>query len=182
MKNKEKQIEEMMKDICRLSKMPSPMIEGLGEWSDTISEYLINVGYRKINENEVVISNEEKQKLLKEMYEQGKFDAIADLEKDGKVVVSKREHQKYLAYKIIEPQIKGCLDRERALEKQLETTRKETAEKILNKLWNEKLETEVTISKYCSKEDAENIAKSIISSIRNAIKDLAKEFGVDLGE
>lgn len=45
--------------------------------------------YRKISENEVVISKEEKQKLFKEMYEQGRFDAIADLEKDYKVVISK---------------------------------------------------------------------------------------------
>ena len=37
---------------------------------------------------------QDKQKLLKEMYEQGKFDAIADLEKEGKVVISKEEYGK----------------------------------------------------------------------------------------
>lgn len=37
-----------------------------------------------------------------------KFDAI-----------SEREYQRYCAYKIIEPQIKGCFDRERALKGQL---------------------------------------------------------------
>ena len=52
------------------------------------------------------------------------------LPKDS-VVLSKGEYQKYCAYKIIEPQIKGCFDRDREFEKRLETIRKETAEKIL---------------------------------------------------
>ena len=55
--DKEKQIEEMAKDICKLSKMPLPII----------SEYLINMGYCKINKNEIVISKEEyeiKQEVL----------------------------------------------------------------------------------------------------------------------
>ena len=38
---------------------------------------------------------------------------------EGSVVLDRQEHQKYCAYKIIEPQIKGCLDRERELEKQV---------------------------------------------------------------
>lgn len=37
----------------------------------------------------------------------------------GSVVLNRHEHQKYCAYKIIEPQIKGCLDRERELERKL---------------------------------------------------------------
>lgn len=49
---------------------------------------------------------------------------------EGAVVLTREEGQKYLAYKIIEPQIRGCLDRERELEKRLETVRKETAEKF----------------------------------------------------
>lgn len=53
---------------------------------------------------------------------------------EGAVVLTKKEHQKYLAYKIIEPQIKGCLDRERELERQLDQARKETAREILNKV------------------------------------------------
>ena len=36
-----------------------------------------------------------------------------------KVVLNRHEHQQYCAYKIIEPQIKGCLDRERELKKQV---------------------------------------------------------------
>ena len=50
---------------------------------------------------------------------------------EGAVVLTAGENQKYAAYKIIEPQIKGCLDRERELEKRLETIRKETAREIL---------------------------------------------------
>lgn len=38
---------------------------------------------------------------------------------EGSVVLDRYEAQKYFAYKHIEPQIKGCLDRERELEKQV---------------------------------------------------------------
>lgn len=38
---------------------------------------------------------------------------------EGSVVLDRQEYQKYCAYKIIEPQIRGCLDRERELEKQV---------------------------------------------------------------
>lgn len=124
---------------------------------------LINNNYRKINENEVVISKEEKQKLLKEMYEQGRFDALADLEKDGEVVISKSEYDKLtlLAEECIEWRGKNCnaesLKQEdsvvlsskewkqiknslyyskEAREKKLDKARKETAEKILQELYS----------------------------------------------
>ena len=38
---------------------------------------------------------------------------------EGSVVLDRQEHQRYCAYKIIEPQIRGCLDRELKLEKQI---------------------------------------------------------------
>ena len=53
---------------------------------------------------------------------------------DGAVVLTREEHQKYLAFKIIEPQVRGCLDREKKLEKRLETIRKETAEKFSERM------------------------------------------------
>ena len=53
---------------------------------------------------------------------------------EGAVVLTREEHQKYLAFKIIEPQVRGCLDRERELEKRLETAIKETAEKFAERL------------------------------------------------
>ena len=46
--------------------------------------------------------DEDRRKLLHEMYEQGRFDAIADLEKEGKVVVSKD--------KLMEEGLKMALD------------------------------------------------------------------------
>ena len=45
---------------------------------------------------------------------------------EGSVVLNRNEAQHYYAYKHIEPQIKGCLDRERKLEKQVKQERKET--------------------------------------------------------
>ena len=101
-----------------------------------IAKWLYDNGCRIINEDEVVISKEEKQKLLKEMYEQGKFDAIADLEKDGKVVISKKE------YKRLKKQLKemeeqrdeqAYITEDLIQEKHLwtEQARKETAREIL---------------------------------------------------
>lgn len=48
-------------------------------------------------------------------------------------VLTETEYQKYCAYKIIEPQIKGCLDREKELEKRLAEAehRAEVAEKAV---------------------------------------------------
>lgn len=48
-------------------------------------------------------------------------------------VLTETEYQKYCAYKIIEPQIKGCLDREKELEKRLAKAerRAEVAERAL---------------------------------------------------
>lgn len=48
---------------------------------------LYNANYRKVPEGAVVLTQDEKKKLLHEMYEQGKFDAIAELQMDGKVVM-----------------------------------------------------------------------------------------------
>ena len=81
---------------------------------------------------------------------------------EGSVVLDRQEHQHYCAYKIIEPQIKGCLDRERELERKLkeleeqrdkqayiteeliqekhrwtEQARKETAKEIFETLYEE---------------------------------------------
>lgn len=81
-----KMIEEMAKDMGIAFQ-----ISGTTRFSK-IAEMLVSYGYRKIQEGAVVLTGTEKQKLLHGMYEQGKFDALADLEKDGKVVVSKAEY------------------------------------------------------------------------------------------
>ena len=113
--DKEKQIEEMARVLCRNQ---CTSCTGATCLALLNCKALYEHGYRKINENEIVISKEEKQKLLKEMYEQGKFDAIADLEKEEKVVIGKEEYEKlcHLAYFGYDDAYeKGC---------------KETAEKI----------------------------------------------------
>jgi hypothetical protein len=110
----------------------------------------------EITGENIVIIKEEKQKLLKEMYEQGKFDAIADLEKDYKVVISK-----------------GTLERlftEEEVTKLKEYARKETAREIFNaiKSKNQYEYFSYGDDKYCVSSDS--------------IEELAKQFGVDLGE
>ena len=87
---------------------------------------------------------------------------------EGSVVLSKGEAQKYYAYKHIEPQIKGCLDREVKLEKQLKEARKETAREILQKLYDETIrEGRPAVYKLLSPKD---------------IKELAKQYGVEVEE
>lgn len=91
--NEKEMIEEMAKDLKKC--LPNDWYWQKSVDSDTyfVAKHFYNEGYRKIPEGSVVLSKEEKQKLLKEMYEQGKFDALADLEKDGKVVLSKEEYE-----------------------------------------------------------------------------------------
>lgn len=92
--DKEKQIEEMAKAFCEVAHYD--FCKNTACYACPVKLFTIKVydkGYRKINDNEIVISKEEKQKLLKEMYEQGKFDALADLEKEGKVVIDKEEYE-----------------------------------------------------------------------------------------
>ena len=60
-------------------------------------------------------------------------------------VLTETEYQKYCAYKIIEPQIKGCLDREKELEKRLAEAehRAEVAERALSSLVHEMYEHDI---------------------------------------
>ena len=104
---------------------------------------------------------------------------------EGAVVLTREEHQKYLAYKIIEPQIRGCLDRERELEKRLqeiagefakeylavsEQTRKETAEKFAEKARAKSHQAYVNIDEMPRKDgfvflsDIDEICKEITES------------------
>ena len=66
-----------------------------------ISELKMNkCPLKELPKDSVVLTKAEKQKLLHEMYEQGRFDALADIEKEGKVVLAKEEYKKlcHLAY------------------------------------------------------------------------------------
>ena len=153
--DKEKQIEKMYILNTILQEVKPLKLREKIYWR--IVEFLND--YRKINENEVVISKEEKQKLLKEMYAQGKFDAIADLEKDYKVVISKEEYEKYQNFKRnVEHSfeyIQGYDDGKEFAEKFYKPlvraeTRKETAREILNDIGNY-LKKYAHIHKYAEK-------------------------------
>lgn len=90
-------IEEMAKDIACAGKCTSfnngKIDLSLFKTSEEIAETLYHLRYCKIPEGSVVLTEEGKQKLLHEMYEQGKFDALADLENDGKVILTKDEYE-----------------------------------------------------------------------------------------
>ena len=75
---------------------------------------------------------------------------------ENAVVLTREEHQKYLAFKLIEPQVRGCLDRERELEKQVHELDKELnlAKSVLSyddkhplKNWQNILRKEITEGK-----------------------------------
>lgn len=83
---------------------------------------------------------------------------------EGGVVLTREEHQKYLAFKIIEPQVRCCLDRERELEKRLETAIKETAEKFAERL---KERLDISAIGYSTAE--------IVSEVENKIDEVCKE-------
>lgn len=96
------------------------------------------------------------------------------------VVLDRHEHQKYCAYKIIEPQIKGCLDRETKLEKRLAVKENDIG----------KLESEIDDLKYELKQARKRTAKEILSlaikhdngyetDMTRFISDLKKQFGVE---
>lgn len=54
----------------------------------------------------------------------------AEIERLKRNQIPEIEYQKYCAYKIIEPQIKGCLDRERELKKRVDELPKEILTEI----------------------------------------------------
>lgn len=135
------QIEEMAKHGCY-----DGCASGLRKFCDEydgkpcknmvrIANGLYEQGYRKISQGSVVLTKVEKQKLLKEMYEQGRFDAIADLDKEGKVVLTREEKEEYESLIKLLIYDKPMKNRVYEVIKDIkQQTRKETAEKILNEL------------------------------------------------
>ena len=155
----DKQIEEMARFIFDFDEVENNEIK--------IAKWLYDNGCHIINENEAVISKEEKRKLLKGMYEQGKFDALADLEKDGKVVISKEE------YKRLKKQLKE-------MEKQRDEQAYITEDLIQEKhMWTEQARKEMVeeILKL-----AEEYNKGFISDFDNFIETLKEKYGVEIGE
>ena len=115
----------------------------------------------------------------------------AEIERLKRYEMSESEFQKYCAYKIIEPQIRGCLDRERELQKQVDELKKsqvthihiddqskkeceyelqqavkDTAKEILQELYNETIRDGIP-AVYCTLTPKE-------------IKDRAKRYGVEV--
>ena len=92
-------------------------VEGLRKAVDEISRLLI--------------VQEELQELNAKYYNEAKdlrranAEQKAEIERLKRYEMSESEYQKYCAYKIIEPQIRGCLDRERELQKQVDELKDE---------------------------------------------------------
>lgn len=111
---------------------------------------------------------------------------------ENAVVLTREEHQRYLAYKIIEPQIRGCLDREVKLEKQVRELGKELnlAKSVLSYDDERPLEK---WAEHLRKETAEKFAERvkmafyyefdelIPSIMADKIDEIAKELGVGNG-
>lgn len=155
---KEKQIEEMYNDFLKY-KFTTPI--------DKFSykgafEYFIEQGYRKITENDIVLS--------------------------------RSEHQHYLAYKLIEPQIKGCLDRERELERRIQEL--EAGQKSL--ISREKAQSVECNTIFALKKQAKKELKAFAEEIKTAfylefdelipsimadkIDKIAEKYGIEIGE
>lgn len=99
-----KTIDEMARDIANSGKVASEL---LCEETKTI---LREKGNFKSTERMKTLSDIVAEELAKMGYRKIP---------EGAVVLTKEENQKYLAFKIIEPQVRGCLDREYKLEKQV---------------------------------------------------------------
>ena len=136
------------------------------------AEALYNAGYRKIPEDSIVLSKSEKQKLLKEMYEQGRFDVIADLDKEGKVVLTREEKEEYESLIKLLIYDKPMKNRVYEVIKDIkQQTCKKTAEKIFTELLKEKQLIDLGYGdgtyEYIDVDDLE---------------DLAKQYGVEIKE
>ena len=150
MTDKEKQIEEMAKEI------------------ESVKLYGIDNYGRKISHDSVLELAEE---LLK--HYQPKIP-------EGSVVLSKGEAQKYYAYKHIEPQIKGCLEREVKLERQLKEVRKETAREFANAMLD--IKPDLRMLDGCTPSEFMRIVNLATDIIFQAVKKVAKSYGVEVEE
>ena len=125
------QIEEMVNIIQHTEFVDISWYE-----AEKIAEELYKHYQPKLPEDSVVLSKDEKQKLLHGMYEQGKFDALADLEKDGKVVLLREEYNLLINIKKFFQTADSEISAGNLLvylKEFKEEAHKETAEKILNK-------------------------------------------------
>ena len=174
MKDKE-MIEEMANDIQKA-------VNGCAKyWAELIAKHLIKQGYTKID-----YKNIDNIDLM--IFKGKRFVAVPE----GSVVLDRQEHQKYCAYKIIEPQIKGCLDRERKLEKQIAELEEQRDKQAY--IAEELIQEKHRWTEQARKETAEKILKDIMFCIDindcnknemlifNLCKMLAKQYGVEVEE
>ena len=149
MKDKEKQIEEInnfIETACDYKNRKQ--CRRFTTCNKCRATVIYEQGYRKLSKDSVVLSKSEKQKLLKEMYEQGKFDALADLEKDGKVVLTREElEEKYEPSETFMPVARELEDLKQSLKDKIVLTREEF----------EKKEKQIKDLKYALKVHAERL-------------------------
>ena len=155
--DKKKQIEEMAKDFNYQCKTPchqNDCYTRCGTYK--VCEMFYNAGYRKINENEIVISKEEYEGLKSQRYI-----IINKQVKSGENVVN------LPYYPVPEYEIKHIPSEEEI--------RKETAREILDQI---KFLVEERNSGNCDIEDL-SVDGTILEEILN---EQAEKYGIDLGE
>ena len=74
MKDKEKQIEEM---VSIMAASNNPFVDVPVEIMPNVAEALYNAGYRKLPENSIVLSNEEYERITKELVTEQRATEIA---------------------------------------------------------------------------------------------------------
>ena len=133
--DRQKQVEEMTRELSNIQTYAYMEIYPCRQKqpNEIVAEHLVRKGWIKPDESAVVMTREEKVSLLHEMYEQGRFDAMADLNINGKIVLTEEEYEN-LQEKIRILEVQLDLERTRTLEEWLKITRKETAEKIANNI------------------------------------------------
>lgn len=142
-----------------------------------VANCVINLGYRKINENEVVISKEEYEELinLQQTHAKDLTNAIQSYEeKKADLKLEYNNHIKNLE-KIIDRQSKDLnsqANRLIDLKEKIEQARKETAEKIFSELY-----MYVSRDYLCG---LRNPYKS--NNYMGLVERLAKQFGVEIKE
>ena len=70
MKDKEKQL-EMIKDLRKIHSMPIPMLKGLDSWAPELAEELIKLGWVKLAEDNLVLTETERITMSVKQWDKG---------------------------------------------------------------------------------------------------------------
>ena len=170
MNDKNKAIEEMAKTLCKLKrKCEDCKFENLCIHRECAKE-LYNAGYRKVDEIE-------KMKFYREAYEQGKFDANAEIAVGEKVVVSRAE------YEALQSDLINTEMNLQHITKEYEQTRKETARKILqvvNQLCKEQVDRFSHLCKTKKEAREETCRYEGVLAVKNRLGKIAEKYGVEV--